>query len=115
MPEPPEGAIFVSLSKQEAPLYRWLCNHHDHDPGEHLQSRRLTLTPKHFAELTDMFANVGSTELRECQAGLAEDMDATVEADQMLEKLAKKLRENDMAEQAAAEIKASGMNHNPYA
>lgn len=112
-----ENTIYVTLAKDEKPLYVWILRKHDNDPTERLQGRRLEMSPAHYADLADMFANIGSEEVNNYSDDANNDGRTARKiirsTSELMQKLAKKLRENDLHQEAATEMTERGFE-NPY-
>lgn len=109
------AAAEAVLSKDEEPVYRWLVSYHGEDPDEHLSGRLLTVTPEHYAELGDMWANIGSNEVEKAEKG--EDNRAAeivFNMDAMMTKLANSLKREGLADRAKEIIEERGLDNNPY-
>lgn len=100
-----QPTVSFGLTQEEALTYRMMCRDFDLDPEEHLQVRKFTLTPQHWAVMTVVCANWSADEWRrqmeEHDDALAVPQSELQEIiDRFMKKCARKLNEADLHEEA---------------
>lgn len=108
MPDPPnEPYATATFSKDELPVYKFLCRRFEFDDEMYRDSRRWYITPKHYVQLMVMCADFNARELEDADTlDRFSGTEVTDMVDDMMKKAAQSLSQAGLSPRVEDHVEA---------